>query len=90
MLEKLVVTHLVKIPRLLQKTEVSMSLMQEAATGPYTEPDESNPHFSLTFALLLKYSLFMSSLPYCYFSPRFLTKILFAFVIFPTREMYLT
>jgi hypothetical protein len=49
LLEKLIVTRLVKFPNLLLEPEGSLPLSQELTTSPYPDPDESSPRLPILF-----------------------------------------
>jgi hypothetical protein len=50
LLEKLIITQLVKNSPSLMEPECSLPFLQEPATGPYPEPDASNPHIPILFS----------------------------------------
>jgi hypothetical protein len=66
--------------------EGSLPCSQEPSTGPYPEPDRSNPHHSipLRFILILSTHLRLG-LPGGLFPSGFPTNILYAFLFSPIR-----
>jgi hypothetical protein len=69
--------------------EGSLPYSQEPSTGPYSEPDQSNPSHPISLrSILILYTYLRLGLPSGLFPSRFHTNILYVFLFSPIRAIY--